>query len=217
MATVKALCLDCKKVTNHNVLAEHKTSGGHEEDEIRWWATYQIIQCMGCDDISFRRTSACEEDFDPYTGKLEEAESLYPDRLGGRDPMSGHESFPVKTKRIYIETIKALNNQTPILAAIGLRALIESICLEKKTKAKTLAKGIDELAQMGLLSAKQAEFLHNHRFMGNEAAHEIIAPKPEHLVAAIDIAETLLKTIYVLPEMAEQIKPKKAPTTPRTV
>jgi len=47
---------------------------------------------------------------------------------------------------------------------------------------------------MGLLSAKQAEFLHNHRFMGNEAAHEIVAPN-RRLVAAIDIAETLLKTI----------------------
>jgi len=42
--------------------------------------------------------------------------------------------------------------------------------------------------------------------MGNEAAHEMVAPKPEHLVAALDIAETLLKTIYVLPEMADKIK-----------
>ena len=61
---------------------------------------------------------------------------------------------------------------------------------------------------MGLLSKKQAEFLHNHRFMGNEAAHEMVAPKPEHLVAALDIAETLLKTIYVLPKMADKIKKK---------
>ena len=211
MATVKALCADCKKVTTHTILAKHDITGGHEEDEIRWWATYQIIQCMGCDDISFRRASGCDEDIDPYTGHYNESESLYPDRARGRDPMPGHDSFPVKTKRIYLETLKVLNNQTPVLAAIGLRALIESICLEQKTKAKTLAKGIDELAAMGLLSVKQADFLHNHRFMGNEAAHEIIAPKPEHLVAAIDIAETLLKTIYVLPWMAEQIKPKKTP------
>ena len=127
--------------------------------------------------------------------------------------MPGHEAFPIKTKRVYLETLEALNGQIPLLAAIGLRALIESICLEQKTKSKNLAGGIDELASMGLLSAKQAEFLHNHRFMGNEAAHEIVAPNPEHLVAAIDIAETLLKTIYILPAMAEQLKLKKDPTT----
>lgn len=214
MTVVKVLCRDCKKATNHNVLLEHKECGGCADDEPRWWDSYQIIQCMGCEDISFRKTSESEMDFDPNTGELQECEFLYPDRLGDRDPMLGYEAFPVKTKRIYLETLKALNNQIPILAAIGLRALIESICLEQKTKATILAKGIDELAEMGLLSAKQAEFLHNHRFMGNEAAHEIVAPKPEHLVAAVDIAETLLKTIYVLPDMAEQLKRRNAATTP---
>jgi len=216
MATEKVLCGQCKKVTNHNVVAEHQTSGDAYDGEIQWWTTYQIVQCMGCDDISFRRTSTCTEDYDPQTGKMEESEALFPDRTSGRTPMEDHDLFPIKTQRVYLETLKALNNQTPLLAAIGLRALIESICLEQKTKSKNLAKGIDELAAMGLLSAKQAEFLHNHRFMGNEAAHEIVAPKPEHLVAAIDIAETLLKTIYILPGMADKMKAKKAPTKPST-
>ena len=42
--------------------------------------------------------------------------------------------------------------------------------------------------------------------MGNEAAHEIVAPKAQDLIAALDIAETLLKTIYVLPNVAASIK-----------
>jgi len=206
MDKVKALCASCKKVTNHTILAEHETSGDNYDGDIRWWRTCQIIQCLGCDDISFQDASTCTEDFDPQTGQPIESVDLYPSRTEGREPMSSYEEFPGRTKRVYLETLKALNNQTPILAAIGLRALIESICLEQKTKAKNLAKGIDELADMGLLSKKQAEFLHNHRFMGNEAAHEIVAPKPEHLVAALDIAETLLKTIYILPDMADQLK-----------
>lgn len=214
MATEKVLCAECKKVTNHNVIAEHTTQDDLNGDDITSWTTYQIVRCLGCDDISFRRISACTEDYDPNTGKLEESEALYPDRTSGRTPMEDHDLFPTKTRRVYLETLKALNNQTPLLAAIGLRALIESICLEQKTKSRTLEKGIDELTAMGLLSSKQAEFLHNHRFMGNEAAHEIVAPKPEHLVAAVDIAETLLKTIYILPAKAETMKPKKAPTSP---
>jgi len=215
MAAVKVLCGECKIVTNHNIVAWHEEGSG-PEDEIMWRAHFQIIQCMGCDDISFRQTLACEEDFDPHTGHLQEAEILYPNRISGRDQMPGYEYFPAKTNRVYMETLKALNHRLPLLAAIGLRALIESICIEQKTKAKTLEKGIDELAAAGLLSAMQAEFLHKHRFMGNEAAHGIVAPKPEHLVAALDIAETLLKTIYVLPKIAETLNSKKAPTTPLT-
>ncbi|MCX5871606.1 MAG: DUF4145 domain-containing protein [Deltaproteobacteria bacterium] len=206
MEKEKELCASCKKVTNHVVLAEHKTSGDAYNGDIQWWAVYQIIQCLGCESISFREASACSEDFDPRTGEMQEAITLYPERMAGREPIDDYDEFPVRTKRVYLEIIKALNNQTPILAAIGLRALIESICLEQKTKSRTLAKGIDELADMGLLSKRQAAFLHNHRFMGNAAAHEIISPKPQHLVAALDIAETLLKTIYILPDMADQLK-----------
>lgn len=64
---------------------------------------------------------------------------------------------------------------------------------------------------MGWLSQKQAETLHMHRFMGNVAAHEIQAPKPQELIAALDIAETLLKTIYILPDMADSIKTGRKP------
>ncbi len=210
----KVLCAGtCKNATNHIVLAEHKTSGDAYNGDIQWWTTYQIIQCQGCECISFRESSSCTEDFDPRTGEMEERVTLFPDRMDGRKPIDDYDVFPLKTQRVYLETIKALNNQTPILAAIGLRALIESICIEKKTKSRSLAKKIDELANMGLLSHKQAEFLHNHRFMGNAAAHEIVAPKPQHLVAALDIAETLLKTIYILPKLDGELKNKgKTPT-----
>jgi hypothetical protein len=209
---VKVLCRQCKHATNHDVLFSKDESGETADGDIKWWTSHQVLQCCGCDEITFRATQADTESIDPYTGQLDERETLYPSRTDGRLPMEGYESFPVKTRRIYAEALKALNNNALILAAIGLRSLIESVCLEQKTKANTLAKGIDELAASGLLSKKQAEFLHAHRFMGNVAAHEMVAPHPTELVAALDIAETLLKTIYVLPEVAEKMKPKPSST-----
>ena len=207
---VRVLCGSCKAETNHGIMAQHGSSGEAYDGEIQWWDNYQIVQCLGCDTISFRNVSTCSEDFDHQTGDPLETVLLYPDRTKRREPMPGYEGFPVTTKRIYLETLKALSNQTPILAALGLRAIVESICLEQKIKSKDLEEGIEELAVVGLLSLKQAEFLHNHRFMGNVADHEIVAPEPQHLVAALDIAETLLKTIYVLPGLADQLK--KTPT-----
>jgi hypothetical protein len=208
---VKVLCSTCKRSTNHDVLFSNDFHDSSEEGDIDFWSSDQVIKCCGCDEVSFRKTSECTEDIDYTTGGLVLTEYLYPNRVEGRLPIKGHESFPIKTRRIYDETLKALNQNAFILSAIGLRALIESICVEQKTKAKTLAKGIDELAASGLLSEKQAEFLHAHRFMGNAAAHEMVAPKATELVGALDIAETLLKTIYILPELADSIKPKAKP------
>ena len=201
---VKVKCSNCARETNHNVLAEEQLSG--DLQGIKWWSVYQIIQCRGCEEISFRQVGTSTEDIDPYTGNLLSSESLYPHSSSERKPIEGSHFFPGRTRRIYIEVLKALSHSAPVLAAIGLRALIESICLEQKTKSKTLSKAIDELASMGHLSYKQAAFLHEHRFMGNIAAHEIVPPRPEHLVAALDIAETILKTIYVLPGIAEGLR-----------
>jgi len=34
------------------------------------------------------------------------------------------------------------------------------------------------------------------------------SPKPERLMAVLDVAETLLKTIYILPGIVDEIKQK---------
>ncbi|MEW6613013.1 MAG: DUF4145 domain-containing protein [Pseudomonadota bacterium] len=211
---VKVLCVTCKHSTNHEVLFSNDSHDSTEDGDIDFWSSDQVIRCCGCDEVSFRKTSTCTEDIDYETGQLVVTEYLYPNRAEGRIPMEGYENFPATTRRIYSETLKALNQNAFILSAIGLRALIESICVEQKTKAKNLEKKIDELAASGLLSTKQAEYLHAHRFMGNAAAHEMVAPKATELIGALDIAETLLKTIYILPELADSIKPKAKPAAP---
>ena len=205
---IRVLCRTCKNATNHDILFSHDNSDQSEEGDINVWTSDQVLKCCGCDDISFRHTYQSTEEIDYETGNLELTEILYPNRVEGRVPMDGYDEFPPKTRRIYKETLKALNQNAFILSAIGLRALIESICVEQQTPGCTLEKRIDELAASGLLSTKQAEFLHAHRFMGNAAAHEMIAPKATELVAALDIAETLLKTIYILPDVARSLNPK---------
>jgi hypothetical protein len=205
MSKVKVRCTRCVGVTNHIVMHNVSEKGRDDESGIQWNETYQMIRCQGCDQVSFRQEFYSSEDFDPNTGELEVSETLYPERLSGRNPIDGHEYFPSRTRQVYREVLKAMNSGAPILAAIGLRAIIESVCADQKVPGSNLEKRIDALAKNGSLSGLQAEFLHRHRFLGNTAAHEVVAPKPTELVAALDIAETLLKTIYVLPDVALSI------------
>lgn len=204
-------CMSCNRETNHDIAAAHRVHGATADNDIEWWNSYYITICRGCDTISFVHESACTEDWDPNTGEITKLVTLYPDRSSGRTPILGDDHFPQKTRRIYLELVKAMNTSSPLLAAIGLRALIESICIDQKTKGSNLEKRITELATLGLLSQKQADILHKHRFMGNVAAHEIEAPQPQELIAALEIAETLLKTIYVLPKLGATIKAGKKP------
>jgi hypothetical protein len=160
--------------------------------------------------MSFRKAFSYFDDIDQATGEPNETASIFPEPdIGQRIPLFDQKDLPPKTYRIYIETIKCFNRGLHILAAIGLRAIIESVCLEQKVKGGNLQKGIDRLATEGHLLKAHADFLHNHRFMGNLAAHEIEPPPMEDFIAALDIAETLLKTMYVLPRLAAKIKPKK--------
>lgn len=203
---MKVICPRCKHETNHKVVAEFKQASD-SNDEYHWSVQYETIQCIGCDTVSFRIESWCEDDFDPYTGKPEPTEKLLPPRTTGRDPIPDHDEFlPPKIKRIYGEVLQALNNGLPVLAGIGLRALIEALCTDHKAKGKDLRAKINAMASMGVLAKAQSDLLHTHRFLGNVAAHEIEAAHPRELIAAIDIAETMIKTIYILPHLNNSIK-----------
>jgi len=206
---VKSYCRECKRETKHAVVAEHARNGSDEENGIQWWNNFEILECQGCETVGFRHVSTDTDSIDYRTGELDEFIRLYPDVTKMREPISDSDDFPPLTRRVYLETLTALSGNAPILAAIGIRAIIESICKDLKTSKRNLEKNIDALADLGHLSRKQAEMLHNHRFMGNVAAHEIQPPKPASLIAALEIAETLLKTIYILPRMAAAI-PKPA-------
>jgi hypothetical protein len=203
--TTKSFCRTCKRETNHQVIAKHNL---HEKDEKHgtdYWAAYQIVTCLGCEAIGYRSVFASSDDFDFETGQAIETINTFPDPSEQRQPVNGDEHFPSETLRVYHETLVAISHNLPILTAVGLRAIVESVCLDLKTGTGNLKDGIDALAAKGHLSTNQADYLHKHRFMGNVAAHEIRPPKPDQLIHALDIAETLLKTIYVLPALAAKL------------
>ena len=197
-------CTECKRTTSHDVL--HSTSvGGNDDDSgIHWGAEYQTVQCRGCATISFAVYSWNSEDTDDE-GQLLTSLILYPSRTI-RKPIENYYYLPNKVRSVYEETLKALSNKAPILAAIGIRAVVEAVCNDKGCTTENLEKSIDRLVEKGHLASDQADFLHLQRFMGNAAAHEIAAPEKAELGAALDIAENLLINLYVLPVLAQKME-----------
>lgn len=204
---VKVACKKCARDTNHLVLKSVEESGSEpmEPDiDFYWSTTYQIIQCQGCDTISFRSLSSNSEDFGP-TGEVFEQEALYPSRTEGREVISDAHILPSELERIYQETVNVLNGNQPVLSGIGIRAIIETVSKEKNATGKDLCEKINNLVATGVLTKDGADILHKLRVLGNKAAHEVKAHSSTELNLAMDVVEHLLQAVYILPFHAKRM------------
>ncbi len=134
--------------------------------------------------------------------------------------------IPRNLRRIYREVIESYNNELSTLCAAGLRTIIEGICSEKnvkdgiieltdkkgeikKVRRKNLQGKISGLAEKNILTKSNADILHEHRFLGNEALHELSQPSLEELKIAIEIVEHVLENIFEIPTKAKELKANK--------
>ena len=126
-------CLSCKGATKHRVTGSLDKTGT-EYDQIEGWSVdwtdrYQIIQCQGCDSVSFRHQSWFSEG--QVFGDDGTTERLYPRRGATTVSARAFHYVPENLRRIYGELIDCFNNESPTLCAAGLRALVEGICAQQ--------------------------------------------------------------------------------------
>lgn len=234
---LKVYCSQCGGETNHLVLKSADSRGtevigidhGHEIT-IDWSDDYQIIQCQGCETISFRHLSwfsEAQEYYGPDDYSDGTTTRLYPKRSKETRPIRDYYNVPPILRRIYRESIDCFNNDAFTLCAAGLRAIVEGLCsaqgvadgpIEVKKKDgstkiqrnSSLQGKIAGLKEKGILTETQAGVLHEHRYLGNEAVHELSSPSKDELGLAIEIIEHTLDGLYELPDKAVELRARKA-------
>ncbi len=226
----KVFCAQCKRETNHVVLQSVDSDGAevigcYENDQpdiIDWSNNYQIIQCQGCDAISFRHVSCFSEarqQIGPDKWDDGSTTWLYPKRSDKTRPIKEYYNVPNTLRRLYRETLECFNNDALTLCAAGLRAIIEGICADQSIadgpvqitkpdgsteirRRDNLEGRIAGLGEKGILTQKYAAILHEHRFLGNEAVHELSQPTHNELNLAMEIVEHILDALYEMPDKA---------------
>ena len=229
---MKIYCNICKGSTNHQVIKEEAKQEDDNENQVSFYDNWQIIKCLGCEDISFRHVSSNSDDFDPDTEDAYLNVKLYPIRGQNLLSIKPYYNVPTVVRNIYRETIDAYNNGLNLLCSGGLRAIIESICItenilngevekigkdniKKLVRTKDLMGKINGLSEKGILTKNQALILHEHRYLGNDALHSLTAPSQKILRTAIEILENVLDSLYEINEKAgeliwrRQLKEKK--------
>ncbi|MFI8145845.1 DUF4145 domain-containing protein, partial [Acinetobacter sp. ABJ_C5_2] len=195
-------CLDCKRETNHEIIAT-KLYETYIPYEYHDGKEYSIVQCRGCDQVSFLKTYHDYESIYPtgYNDDFEHVRSYtnyYPD--ASQILTKYKRSLPKDLYTIYSETKVAFTQNLNIFTAIGIRSIIECICKDKKVIGKNLEKKISNLKNLGDISKRDVDLLHSLRFLGNDAVHELIKPEENDVKVAFDIIEHLIQAIYLMPK-----------------
>lgn len=207
---VKYGCSNCNGIRNHQILYIKEERFEEEINDyvsISSYASYKVISCLGCENISFVKYNWHSEmsEFDPETGEeISTGEELiYPPYQPGLSYLPNINFVPYHIQVIYKETINCLQNNILILAAGGLRAIIEAICKDCKATGKNLVDKIDSLHTKLILTQNECRRLHSIRFMGNEALHEINKPKLGDLHVLLNIVNHLLDNLYIQDKIIE--------------
>jgi len=206
-------CNTCQRKTHHELIAVHKRN--HETFAMLFEYRYNLWVCLGCDTATLEEAHA---GYLPYKGVPEKnswAESLskknatwtsvlYPKRKMYDKQPKHFLNLDEKLAQIYKDVIGSFNNDSRILCAIGLRALLEGICADKGVKVeRNLRASIDGLKEY--LPLNIVKNLHGFGFMGNKAVHELAPPNTFELHTAIEVIEDLLNFLYELEYKAQSL------------
>jgi hypothetical protein len=223
-------CNLCKHSTRHVLVTSKKYnhSSCEEDGEPVEWGEYRLWACAGCD------TCAMEDYYttsymiayggDVTDGENQIYESIYhPKRASSSRPSKHFVKLPAELNTLYSEVIKSKNEGLHLLCAAGLRSLLEGVCANKGIRGSNLEKKIDGMK--GSLPESIVTNLHEFRFMGNRAVHELEAPKGFELGLALDVIEDILNFFYALDYKASllakvraaQREPAQAIPAPPTV
>jgi len=206
-------CSRCLTHTRHIVIQSVDVSGIWLPGSIHFTDQYQIVQCQGCDTLAFRKNSTNSEDFytvenpDGSTENIyEEHIDIFPSRIARRTRVKRYWLLPPQVSRMYDETHSALSNKLNTLGIVGIRVLVESVCMEKQATGNNLKEKIDNLVSKGILTESGATILHSLRDLGNESAHKMKSQDEESIDLAMDVVENMLQSVYILPEASKRQK-----------
>lgn len=204
-------CFECGKETNNDILYQYTQTETITEDDGRedmWNTTFYTLKCRGCDYVHFMR----EVYYPDFGGEPVSFKDSFPDSLSDIEYNENHflseeeiRKLPPIVRNLYMEVESSFSIETPILSGIGLRTLLESICIHQEITGRNLKDKIDNLHKKGLIAAKDLPVLHNLREIGNITVHQIKKSNQKTLDYSLEILNHTLKSLYVIPSLHTKI------------
>lgn len=108
-------------------------------------------------------------------------------------------------KALIWEIDRALSNKLKALSTIGLRALLETIMVEKIGDSGSFLTKVKRFTEEGYVTPKMAEALSHVLDAGNASAHRAYFPSREDLAVCVELVKHLMHGIYILRPGVEKV------------
>ena len=216
----KAHCNRCQGDTNHYVQSNF-VKKGEDQGGLIWWSDdFEILQCCGCDDVTFRRTEYFSEWEDWETGPNGEdipvlrprityfppakwrREPRWIDQLSNEDELLG---------KLLSEVYSAIHSDSVFLACTGSRALIDRIITLKVGNSGTFPERLKMLKEKDLITGTDVDVIETALEAGHASAHRGWSAKRNELETVMNIIENLIERIFIVPTGAKDLRPKIPP------
>lgn len=215
MNNTRIHCNSCGTETWHSIAVEHKVTRYVAVMGYDQLVESAILQCCGCDEFSFRSTTHPFE-FQDQEDKPEE--QIFPDR-SFKKRRRKFLPMPIHVTRLYNETVAAHDAKLVLLAATGVRSLVEAIVVDKLDKSKygrSLESKISALS--GAFDPGVIAVLQDFREMGNNAVHAQVESDHLDIHRVINVVEGMLEYFYGIADSADMFqrwkkKPKARPSS----
>lgn len=181
--------------------------------EINGSDNYEVIECSGCEAVSFIHFSWFSEIADDDGAPIKTRNHFPPETFRPEPKWLRRLDEDWHIAKLLKEVYVALQSNALAIAAMGIRAIIESMMIEKVGDQGTFAQNLDACKRTGLISLNQEQVLGAALELGHASIHRGFMPDLQQLEASMDIVESLIQGWHFLPKDAAAVikgVPKRA-------
>jgi Domain of unknown function (DUF4145) len=193
-------CNQCLRRTRHQILASE--ARGENDDGFETSDEYQLIECKGCGNISYR-TRHWNSDMVGIDGPYYRDE-YYPPPVSRKVPEWLRE-LPLDIQSVLGEVYAALHAGSRYLATAGARTVLDLLFLDKIGDIGPFKQKIQKLEQDGHITNREAQLIDAVIEAGNASAHRGYAPSTKDLNHVMDILEAILDKLYIAEGKQEKL------------
>jgi Zn ribbon nucleic-acid-binding protein len=228
--TIKAHCNTCSGSRNHLIVHCYEEKWeeqiADELPDFTWGEDrYELLKCAGCGHVTFRHTSHFSEHIN-NEGELIPTVIYYPPATFRPEPdwlfgmgLSGAGEFivvwlPEFIPRLLKEVYVALHGDCLSLAAMGVRALLETMVIDRIGDKGSFKNNLDAFQKQGYISEQQKVILEATLEVGHASIHRNYSPSREDLRHILDFTEDIIEIVYISQIKAGVLK-RKIPSRPK--
>lgn len=202
-------CPQCKGRRRAFVKAEYVTEWFDDHDRMSGKLRYYILECGGGEDIFFKRELTSDDDEDERWSQKDNAYVRFsnvhemfwpkPQIRSKPDWVTYHHLKDRELVQVLEEVYKALNEQMPVLAAMGMRIVFDrTAVMLGLNAADPFAKKLKDLQVRGFIGITERDGLEALIEAGSAAAHRAWQPNSAQLHTLIERLETFIHGVFVL-------------------